>query len=79
MIKIEKISLSVAGMTCASCVARVEKTIKKFKRISNVNLNLATEKVTLDYDPEIVDLNKIYEIRGIIKKRQPRYSKHGNR
>jgi Cu+-exporting ATPase len=61
MIKIEKISLSVAGMTCASCVARVEKTIKKFEGISNVNVNLATEKVTLDYDPEIVDLNKIAE------------------
>ncbi|MBK7630580.1 MAG: copper-translocating P-type ATPase [Ignavibacteriales bacterium] len=61
MIKTEKISLPVDGMTCASCVARVEKTVKKFEGVSNVTVNLATEKVTLDFDPAIVDLNKIAE------------------
>ena len=61
MIKTEKISLPVEGMTCASCVARVEKTVKKFEGVSNVNVNLATEKVTLDFDPAVVDLNKLAE------------------
>ncbi len=61
IIKTEKISLPVEGMTCASCVARVEKTVKKFEGISNVNVNLATEKVTLDFDPAVVDLNKLAE------------------
>jgi copper chaperone CopZ len=51
--------LPVEGMTCASCVARVEKAITKFDGVTNVNVNLATEKVTLDYDPDKVDLNEI--------------------
>ena len=55
----EKISLPVQGMTCASCVARVEKAITKFEGVSAVNVNLATEKVTLEYDPSLVDLNEI--------------------
>ena len=57
----EKISLPVEGMTCASCVARVEKTVAKFEGISKVNVNLATEKVTLEYDPAAVDLSKLAE------------------
>ncbi|HRP94524.1 MAG TPA: heavy metal translocating P-type ATPase [Ignavibacteriaceae bacterium] len=61
MIKTEKISLPVEGMTCASCVARVEKTVKKFEGVSNVNVNLATEKITLDFDPAVVDLNRLAE------------------
>jgi Cu+-exporting ATPase len=55
----EKISLPVEGMTCASCVARVEKAVAKFDGISSVNVNLATEKVSFEYDPSIVDLNKL--------------------
>lgn len=58
----EKISLPVEGMTCASCVARVEKAITKFEGVSAVNVNLATEKVTLEYDPSLVDLNEIAAI-----------------
>lgn len=61
MIKTQKISLPVEGMTCASCVARVEKTVKKFEGVNSVTVNLATEKVTLDFDPAIVDLNKLAE------------------
>ena len=55
----EKISLPVEGMTCASCVARVEKAVSKFEGVSAVNVNLATEKVSLEYDPFVVDLNKL--------------------
>ena len=55
----EKISLPVEGMTCASCVARVEKAVSKFEGVSAVNVNLATEKVSLEYDPSVVDLNKL--------------------
>jgi len=58
-ISTEKISLPVEGMTCASCVARVEKAVSKFEGVSAVNVNLATEKVSLEYDPSIVDLNKL--------------------
>lgn len=58
-IKSEKITLPVEGMTCASCVSRVEKTISKIEGIKNINVNLATEKVTFEYDPEKIDLNLV--------------------
>lgn len=58
-ISAQNISLPVEGMTCASCVARVEKTVTKINGISNVNVNLATEKVTFDYDPAMVNLDEV--------------------
>jgi len=65
-ISTKNISLPVEGMTCASCVARVEKTVSKIDGITNVNVNLATEKVTFDYDSAKVDLaalaNKVEDI-----------------
>jgi len=58
-IKMEKISLPVEGMTCASCVARVEKSIKKIDGVNDVTVNLATEKATLNIDKSKVDISKI--------------------
>ena len=55
----ETLSLPVEGMTCASCVMRVEKTLKKLDGVENVNVNLATEKVTFTFNKSHVDLNKI--------------------
>lgn len=46
---VKTISLPVEGMTCASCVARVEKALTKIEGVEEVNVNLATEKVTLTY------------------------------
>ncbi|HTR81257.1 MAG TPA: heavy metal translocating P-type ATPase [Bacteroidota bacterium] len=44
------ISLPVEGMTCASCVLRVEKALKKVEGVAEANVNLATEKVSLTFD-----------------------------
>jgi len=57
--KIETIALPVEGMTCASCVRRVEKTISKFEGVSNVSVNLATERATFSYDIDSVNLEEI--------------------
>ena len=46
-------------MTCAACVARVEKSLKKIGGISNATVNLAAETVRLDYDVEQVSLESI--------------------
>ncbi len=62
MIKTSKISLPVEGMTCASCVTKVEKAISKAEGIKNVSVNLATEKVSFEIDSEKADLNKIAEL-----------------
>ncbi|MFA7420796.1 MAG: heavy metal translocating P-type ATPase [Melioribacteraceae bacterium] len=48
----------VEGMTCASCVTRVEKIISKFEGIENVAVNLATEQVTFQ-SPTEADVNSI--------------------
>jgi Cu+-exporting ATPase len=55
----ETLSLPIEGMTCASCVMRVEKTLKKLEGVEDVNVNLATEKVTFTFNKSHVDLNKI--------------------
>ncbi len=49
-------TLAVEGMTCASCVARVEKTLKQMPGVESSSVNLATEKVTVSYDPKQTDL-----------------------
>ncbi len=49
-IKLQKISAPVSGMTCASCVARVEKSIGKIEGVKQVSVNLATEKATFEID-----------------------------
>jgi Cu+-exporting ATPase len=57
--KINTISLPVEGMMCASCVLRVEKTLKKIDGISEVNVNLATEKATITFDNSKASLEQI--------------------
>ncbi len=62
-------TLNIEGMTCASCVGRVEKTLQKLPNIDAVSVNLATEKATiqshqpLDYDAIIQTIEKAgYEV-----------------
>ena len=59
---IKSLTLPVEGMTCASCVMRVEKALKKVEGIGEVNVNLATEKVTLSYDPSLADVSKFTQV-----------------
>jgi len=54
-----KISAPVSGMTCASCVARVEKSISKIEGIRNVVVNLASEKATFEIDDGDTSLKQI--------------------
>lgn len=53
-----KLELNVKGMHCASCVLKVEKAIKKVSNVKGANVNLATEKATINYEGNI-DLNKV--------------------
>ncbi len=56
---IKTLTLPVEGMTCASCVARVEKALKKTDGVGDVNVNFATEKVTLSFDEKLTDIKKL--------------------
>jgi Cu+-exporting ATPase len=55
----EIIQLDVKGMTCASCVAHVEKGIKKTEGIDMASVNLATDKATVSYDPKLTRIEDI--------------------
>src|ERR1700730_987106 len=39
------------GMTCASCAMRIEKGLKKIPGVADAQVNLATERGTVTYDP----------------------------
>ena len=56
---LEKIIAPVEGMTCASCVARVERSIGKIEGIKNVSVNLATEKATFEIDNNLASLTQV--------------------
>jgi Cu+-exporting ATPase len=48
----ETLTIGVGGMTCASCVARVERALKKVPGVDSANVNLATEKATVSFDAD---------------------------
>jgi Cu+-exporting ATPase len=49
-----EVSLPITGMTCASCVRRVEKALAKVEGVGGASVNLATEKARVAYDPALV-------------------------
>lgn len=61
----EKITIGVGGMTCAACSTRIEKFLKKAEGVSSANVNLATEKATVLFDPTVISIS---DLKGVIKK-----------
>src|SRR5699024_10843636 len=53
-VPLEKTVLLVEGMTCASCAASVEKALRKVQGVEDVNVNLATNKATIEYASGVV-------------------------
>ena len=47
--KIFKTTISVGGMTCAACVRRVEEALKSIEGVTDVAVNLATARATIDH------------------------------
>ncbi|GAB4430346.1 MAG: heavy metal translocating P-type ATPase [Anaerolineae bacterium] len=47
----KQITMPVLGMTCANCVAAVERNTKKVEGVADAVVNFGTEKVTVTYDP----------------------------
>ncbi|KRH99573.1 cation-translocating P-type ATPase [Curvibacter sp. PAE-UM] len=45
------LDLGIGGMTCASCVSRVEKALKKVPGVSDAAVNLATESARVSFAP----------------------------
>lgn len=60
-----QITLPVTGMTCANCVATIERNLKKVPGVQQANVNLSSERATVSFDPE---LSKIGDLIGRIRR-----------
>src|SRR5918996_2644636 len=49
--RLTRISIPVVGMTCASCVRRVERTLSKKEGVAEASVNFAAEKASVTYEP----------------------------
>ncbi len=47
----KQIILPITGMTCANCVAAVERNLKKADGVKSANVNLSSERAAVSYDP----------------------------
>lgn len=57
----KKESFLVEGMTCSSCAQTVEKTVQKLSGVKDASVNFATEKLTVSYNEDELDVQNISE------------------
>ncbi|MGI8929827.1 MAG: heavy metal translocating P-type ATPase [Candidatus Limnocylindria bacterium] len=50
-----ELTVPVLGMTCASCVNRIERYLKRADGVAAAHVNLATERATVQFDPAVID------------------------
>jgi len=55
----KQMTLPIRGMTCASCVAHVEKALKEIEGVSEANVNLATERASVALADREVELGQM--------------------
>ena len=55
----KEVSFAVTGMTCASCVRRIEKALHKVQGVSDASVNLATERAKVVYDPATTGIEQL--------------------
>ena len=53
------VTFDIEGMTCASCVRRVETALEKTAGVREAHVNLATERATVSFDPDVVSLDTL--------------------
>ena len=58
-------TFAITGMTCANCSARVEKELKATEGVLEANVNLATEKATVQFDGNLTAENLIQRVEAI--------------
>ncbi len=61
MSELKQLTVPVIGMTCANCVAAVERNAKKVDGISEASANFASEKLTFSYDPAVLSTHDVIE------------------
>jgi P-type Cu+ transporter len=59
--EVSRATFILEGMTCASCAMRIEKGLKKVPGMLDAQVNLATERGTVTYDPALVGLEAMIQ------------------
>ncbi|MBN8581247.1 MAG: copper-translocating P-type ATPase [Anaerolineae bacterium] len=59
MTEIKQLTLPITGMTCANCVATVERNLKKLDGVQSAVVNLSSERATLDFDASKLGLTDV--------------------
>lgn len=58
----EKVVYNVTGMSCSSCVASVENSVKKLEGVNEVSVSLLTNSMIVEYDEKLLSSSKIADI-----------------
>ena len=56
---INELTLSISGMSCATCANTIEETVGELDGVYSASVNLVTEKLTVKYDPQKVRVTQI--------------------
>ena len=56
---IEVVLLPISGMTCASCVNRIERFVNRVEGVADATVNLATERARVTFDPATTSISAI--------------------
>jgi Cu+-exporting ATPase len=59
MSELRQITLPITGMTCANCVATVERGLKKQAGIQSATVNLSSERAVVAFDPALAGLSDL--------------------
>ncbi|MCL2229546.1 MAG: heavy metal translocating P-type ATPase [Treponema sp.] len=54
-----KLTITISGMGCAACSAKIEKALRSLKGIQSASINLASEKAQIVFDSKILNANLI--------------------
>jgi heavy metal translocating P-type ATPase len=53
------VKINIKGMSCAGCIAKIEKTLKSNKGITEASVNLALKNASITYDSDVTNLSQI--------------------
>ncbi|MFC1899713.1 heavy metal translocating P-type ATPase [Chloroflexota bacterium] len=59
--KTKKANIHITGMTCTTCASTIRKGLTETPGVSGANVSFASEKATVDYDPEKVNLKQLQD------------------
>jgi len=57
----KSVTLGILGMTCASCARTVERGLQRVEGVAEANVNLATERATVTFDPTVVQVGDLIQ------------------